>query len=299
MPPNAPAAKVIAEWAKKIELNTNGRVRITVYPSESLAKGKDVLSLTNLGICDISYVAIIYEPSKLSLNRIINLAALPIPTDKRGSVIWEKLWDKYPQVFHEFEGTKPLFDFVTLPNSLHTKTAVRVPNDIKGMRIAAVGDSTKLLQAAGATPIDLPINDWYSLLEQSAIDGVLCPIGPVTDRGLQAQVRNHIDLGIGQGGNLMIINQERWNSFPEDIKAEFEKLNSWATEAMIKANVQVEADGWQQCHGQNIVKPSGDEMKVWLAATQPAANDWIKANESKGPSREMVEYTIRLIEETQ
>jgi hypothetical protein len=66
---------------------------------------------------------------------------------------------------------------------------------------------------------------------------------------------------------------------------------------LIKANDQVVIEGWQKCAGQSIIKPTSDQLKLWLAAAEPAAEEWIKANESKGPSREMYEYAQKLIEE--
>jgi TRAP-type mannitol/chloroaromatic compound transport system substrate-binding protein len=98
LPPTAIPAKALDVWAKKIESSTNGRVKITIYPSESLAKGTEAYSATAGGVCDIAFVNNVYEPSKWSLNNIVNLASLPVPTDKRGHEIWNKLWEKYPQM---------------------------------------------------------------------------------------------------------------------------------------------------------------------------------------------------------
>jgi hypothetical protein len=71
----------------------------------------------------------------------------------------------------------------------------------------------------------------------------------------------------------------------------------WTDEIIIKATTDVVVDGWQKCAGQNVAKPTADEQKLWLATADPAAQDWIKNNASKGPSQEMFNYTKQLIDQ--
>jgi len=297
MPPVAPVAQALEEWAKKIEENTNGRVKITIYPSGALASGSDAYPSTAAGVCDIAYVNNIYEPSKWSLNNIVNQPALQIPTDIRGVEIWSKLWEKYPVMLDEFKGVKVLAHMVSLPASLHTTTAVRVPDDIKGMKISAQAGNLRVLRNIGASPVAIPANDWYMSLEKGLMAGILAPIGVLTDRGVEVLVQYHIDLGLGQGGSCLIINLDRWNSFPPDIQAVFEELHSWTTDAMIEANNRVISEGWDKCAGHTIIKPTPEELELWLAYALPVAEEWIADNEDKGPTREMFEYAQELIAE--
>jgi TRAP-type C4-dicarboxylate transport system substrate-binding protein len=298
LPLAAPAAKALDEWTKKIEASTNGGVKFTIYPSETLAKGREAYSATVGGICDVAFVNLVYESSKWGLNGVINQPTLLVPTDERGTKIWNKLLEKYPQMVNEFAGVKVLSNVVGMTTSIHTKAPVRVPADIKGMKMAAMGDSLVILRTAGASPVSMPAGDWYMSAEKGVIQGCMAPVGVVTDRGIQEVLKNHIDLGIGQGGNVVIINLARWNSFPPDIKAKFEELTSWLNNAVRTANEQLEAEGWRKCASQSIVKPTAAELKLWLACTEPTAEAWIKQNASKGPSQEIFNYVKQLIAET-
>jgi TRAP-type C4-dicarboxylate transport system substrate-binding protein len=200
----------------------------------------------------------------------------------------------------EFEGVNVLFHTVTTTTSLHTKKAVRVPDNTKGMKIAAMGDSIKILQAAGASPVNIPASDWYLSLEKGVIEGIYAPINVLTDRGIEVLTPNHVDVGIGQSGNTVIMNLEKWNSLPPDIKKKFEELNPWGRGLVIKANEQVVIEGWKKCQerGHTIIKPTPEESKLWIVLGQPGAEEWIKNYENKGPTREMFEYAKKLIEET-
>lgn len=297
MPPIAPVAQALEEWAQKIEENTNGEVKITVYASGALASGTDAYDSAAGGVCDIAYVNNVYEPSKWRLNNIVNQVALPIPTDSRGVEIWDKLWKKYPEMLDEFEGVKVLAHIVSLPASLHMSKEVRVPDDLEGIKVAAMGYNLKLLMYTAASPVNIPANDWYMSLERGLMEGILAPIGVLTDRGVEELLDYHIDLGFGQGGSCLVINLDRWNSFPPHIQAEFEELSSWTTDIMIEANNRVITEGWEKCAGHTIITPTPEELELWLACALPVSEDWIEKNSKYGPTREMFEYAQTLVEE--
>lgn len=299
LPPTAIPAKALEQWAKRLETETNGGVKITIFPSETLAKGRDAYTSTAAGVCDIAFVNNVYEPSRWGLNNIVGQISLAIPTDQRGGQFWDQLWKKYPEMLKEFEGVHVFARTISGSIALHTKKMVRVPADIKGMKIAAMGESLKLLRSVGASPVGIPAGDWYMSLEKGMMEGVLCPINVLTDRGVEEILPFHVDLGMGQNGNVIIINLSRWNSLQPDIKAKFEGLNQWTTDLIIKALDDVAAEGWKKCRdrGQTIIKPTPEESKLWLAHSEPLVEDWIKINEKKGPTREMFEYAKKLREE--
>ena len=47
-------------WAKEVEKRTNGRVKVTMYPSGSLAPAGQIYDSVTKGIADIGYAAISY-----------------------------------------------------------------------------------------------------------------------------------------------------------------------------------------------------------------------------------------------
>ncbi len=300
LPVMAPAAKALEQWAKKLEADTGGRLKFTIYPSSSLVKGRDAYSSTVGGVCDIAFVNNVYESSKWALNNIVDSAALQIPTDERGVQVWDQLWKKFPVMLKELEGVKVLSHSISMSSSFHTKKAIRIPADTKGMKIAVMGDKAKLLKEIGASPVGIPANDWYLSLERGVLDGLLCPPGVMTDRGLEVLVPYHLDVKLGQGGNSIIMNLNKFNSLPPDIRAKFEQLYSYTNELMFKANQRVEDEAWEKCRklGHTIITPIPEESKLWLAAAELLADEWIKQNAKKGPTKEMFDFARKSIEKT-
>lgn len=156
-----------------------------------------------------------------------------------------------------------------------------------------------ILKAAGAAPVGMPSNEWYSALERGVADGIFSPYNVMTDRGLEALLPYHLNLNIGQGGSSVIVNLKKWNSLPPDVKAKIEELNPWLYEISWKANDFAIANGEKKCRdaGQTVLKPAPEELKAWLALAEPMSEDWIEKNKGKGPTREMFEFTRKLLTE--
>jgi TRAP-type transport system periplasmic protein len=292
-------AQALEEWANKVEENTNGQVKITIYPSGSLAKDVDAYDSTSGGVCDITYVNNVTENSRWSLNNITNVLSLPFPCDERGAEVWMQLWEEYPSMLDEFQGVKPLVPSVGSPTSIHTTELVRVPEDIKGMKIAVRGPKTVMLQSAGASPVSLGAGEWYMGVEKGVIDGAFAPTGVVVDRGVHEVLNYHLCFNLGQGGSVIIINSEVWDRLPPDVQQEIEALQPLGTELLAKAKQAEEDVGLDKCKaiGNEIVTISKEELKLWTDLAEPLAEDWITENESKGPAREIYEYAKELIDE--
>lgn len=298
-PPIAPMAKAVEEWAKKIEKESAGKVKITIYPSAGLLKGNEAFSGTVSGICDIALINLVYERSKLGLNNMMTLLALPFPNDERGVVMWDKILKKFPMMEKEFEPVKLLAKSIDMYASLHLKKTAKVPKDLEGLKIGVMGgDKVDLLKRIDASPIGIPANDWYLSLERGVLDGVYAPIAILVDRGIEPTTPYHIDLPMGQGANVVVMNKDKFNSLPDDVKAVFDKNIPILGGMINKANNKNVEDSWAKCRklGQTVYKPTAEELKVWMEEAKATANMWITQNQDKGPTRQMVTYARKVLE---
>jgi TRAP-type C4-dicarboxylate transport system substrate-binding protein len=295
IPATAPPARALKEWTEKVTEATNGRVQFAVYPSETLAKGREALQATEDGVCDVAMINLAYAAKQWGLNSVVTLGSLAIPNDK-GTEVWTQLLQRFPEMAAEMGSVKILGRSAATTTSLHVKDKeVRIPADLKGLKIAALGDSVLLVQAAGATSVNVSSGDWATAAQKGLIVGCMAPVYVVTDRGLQETFDYHLDLGMGAGASALVMNWDVWNGLPLDIKAAFDELTPWLSGAMRAASIEVEAQGWQSCRGQTVVEPTGDELALWKACFAPVAEQWIKDNAAKGPSREIYDYLTQLL----
>ena len=65
-------------WVKQVEEATKGRVKIEVYPSQTLIKGIDMWKGVRSGIADIGWCVQGYWPEQTPLSDVMSLPFLPI-----------------------------------------------------------------------------------------------------------------------------------------------------------------------------------------------------------------------------
>ena len=299
--PTSPSHQYRMDWIKRVEEETNGRVDITMYPSESLVKEDDTYLSVVGGICDIAFVSVLFETGQWGLNNVLHQEAVSPPTDERGNLIWDELWNKFPEMRAEYGDVKVLWKFISGGNSLQTTgKEIRVPGDMTGMKIITGSSGIRIMQETNCSPVDLPAPEWYMALERKLGEGLYTYHYVMDLFGCTELLPYHLKLGLGSSAMLHIMNLDRWNSLPPDIQKIIEDLEPWITAETLRVGHQMDADVWDKCRelGHTIVEPTPEELSQWQELARPAAEDWIKENEKRGkPARAVFEEAMRLVKE--
>src|SRR5262245_44784870 len=126
-------------WVKQVEDATKGRVKIEVYPSQTLIKGVDKWKGNRGGIADIGWCVQGYWPEQTPLSDVMSLPFLPISSAEKGSEALWKLYEKFPSVQKEYSEVEPLLLYTSSPNLLVSKRQVRTLDEFKGTEIPRLG----------------------------------------------------------------------------------------------------------------------------------------------------------------
>jgi hypothetical protein len=78
----------VQPWVKKVEDATKNRVKIDIFPSQTLAKGPDIWNAVKSGVADIGWCWHGYWPDMTPLSDVITLPALPSRSAEQGSEAW-------------------------------------------------------------------------------------------------------------------------------------------------------------------------------------------------------------------
>ena len=167
--------EVFEPWSKQIETDSNGRLKIELYPSAGLAKADVTYESAAKGTIDIGSQAHGYTNGRFPLTQITELPGLSNSATQMGCMLQTLSEDG--TLASEYKDTHMLFMYGAGPGSLHTTDKlIRTPEDMKGMRIrrpsAVAGD---IIESAGASPVGLPANDMYSSLQRGVVDGLSFP----------------------------------------------------------------------------------------------------------------------------
>ncbi len=105
---------------------------------------------------------------------MISLPLLPIANAKAGATALWELYEKYPEMQKEYEGTKFLHFGCTRPFMLVTsKKKVLNLVDMKGMQLRVSGrQASDAISKLGAVPVAITISELYVAIEKGVVDGV-------------------------------------------------------------------------------------------------------------------------------
>lgn len=251
-----------------IEADTNGALTIDVYPGGELGKGPlEQYVRAVQGVADIVWGLEGYTSSQFPRTMISELPGV-LPAGKAG---YEIIWDAYDAglLKKEFPGTVPLALWLSEPNIFIMKDReIRKPEDLKGLKIRVSGSAAAaVIEALGATPVQMPAGQLYNALQTGLIDGVVTGASAVTDFKLD-EVANSYTIGapIGRISFYLVMNKARYDS----LSPEFKKAVDAHSGRVLSKSAE---DGWNAQADKTIValKASGDNTVIELSDEEVAA----------------------------
>ncbi|WP_201510074.1 TRAP transporter substrate-binding protein [Psychrobacter alimentarius] len=205
-------------WAKRIEEESGGRLKIEIYPSATLSKPDTTYDAVAKGTVDLGVQVPSYVNGRFPLTQVAELPGLSNSAVQMSCML-QNLYDD-DVISSEYEDTHLLFMIGSEPGTLHTiDKPIRKPNDMVGMRIrrpsAIAGE---IIEAAGGSPVGLPATDLYTSLQRGVIDGMSFPWSPTGSFKLTEIVNTHTTMPFYSSALLVTMNKDKYESLPDDLK---------------------------------------------------------------------------------
>lgn len=210
--------EVFEPWAKKIEAESDGRLKVELYPSATLSKADVTYEAAVKGTIDIGSQVQGYTAGRFPLTQITELPGLSNSATQMGCLMQTLYEDG--TIASEYEDSHVLFMYGVGPGSLHTTNKlIRKPADMEGLRIrrpsAVAGD---IIEIMGASPVGLPANDMYTSLQRGVVDGLSFPWEAVTTFKIDELTKYHTNLPLYTSGLMVTMNQNTYDGLPDDLK---------------------------------------------------------------------------------
>lgn len=300
-PATHPAEKELVQpWAKSIEEATEGRVKITSYPGQTLLQADGVYDGVVNGIADLGLSCFSYTRGSFPVLEVFELPGITYANSKVASkVAWEGIKQLNPK---EVQDTKLLMVFTTGPGDLYTKVPVRTLADLKGLELRATGLSAKTLEALGATPVAMAQSEAYESLAKGVVKGNLGPI-EVLQGWKQAEVTKYLTLTPFLYNTLFFItmNQNQWNALdPKDqaaIEAVSEKyfeevaMGLWDKQNESALKYAVDEKGME------VITLPQIEQDKWVELVKPIQDDFVTQMNEKGQQGQQILDTVKSLSE--
>jgi len=307
-PSEAPMNRVVNDaWARWIEKETGGRVKITVLPAETAAKSADIYDAARTGIVDIGCQFLIMSPGRFPLNEVTELPLI-FPSSRSAALTHMALYEKYPELQNEFKGVKVLGFHANGPAQVHTlKEPIRTLEDWRGKVMVGWGPwAADIISALGGTPEMIGAPELYDALSKGVVDGNLIEWEGEHIWHYNEVAKYSTEASFYISPFVHVMNLDKYNGLPPDIQEFFtgEKAklffevhghNFDKDDAKYKGQLDQQ---YSKAGLPGIYTLPEEEKERWLNAITPVRETWVKKAEAMGaPGRAILEDAIRLARE--
>jgi TRAP-type C4-dicarboxylate transport system substrate-binding protein len=202
----------------------------------------------------------------------------------------------------EFDSVHVLYFSATGPNIIYTsKKPVRTLEDLKGLKLRGIGMIADTIKALGASPLPLEMVDVYEAFHRGVIDGAMMPIETLKGWKI-GEIARYLTASWMVGSTYTfyaVMNKEKWNSLPADIKKIFDEVSMEFKNRHAVAWNEIDLEGVQffNQQGGQIIQLSDAEAEKWKKAVEPMVTDYKKDLVAKGYKSEEIESWISYIRE--
>lgn len=293
LPPMSPFhAKFLAPWAERVTKQSNGRMKVQVYPSMQLGGTPPQLyDQAKDGVVDIVWTVAGYSAGRFPAFEVFELPFMVNSASGGSRALWEyvhvnkldKTEFKDVKLLATHQHDEPHFHMVDKP--------IKTLADLKGMKVRAPTRVTnKLLTALGATPVGMPVTQVSDALSKGVINGTLLPWEVVPSLKIHELVKYHSEIDeksqwLYATVFVLAMNSAKYASLPPDLK----KIIDANSGAELSAAVGKMADD-EAIPSRKLAKDRGntfntislEELKNWQAPAQLVTDEWIKDLDKKG-----------------
>lgn len=304
LPARAPIpANFIAPWAKKVEADSQGRIKVELYPSMQLGgTPPQLFDQARDGVVDIVWTLPGYTPGRFPRSEVFELPFMSGNGEQTSQAAWE-----YYQAHlkDELKDVHVLAVHTHGPGLLHVKgQGVRRLEDMKGLKVRGPSRQVnKLLEALGATPVGMPVPAMPDALSKGVIDGTVVPWEVTLPLRVAELVGTHTSFSGARSLYVSVfvfaMNRARYEGLPADLRKVID-ANSGPATSREAGRVMDAGDtpGLEAARkrGNAIVVLDARETARWKAVAQQVTDGWIAEMKGKGfDGQALVDEARRLI----
>ena len=223
MNPPSSAAGIQANWlAETVEKNTNGQIKIKVYPASSLGKLQELAEAVSTGTIALSHntaagIGSLHEP----------FAALDTPYLYRDIDHLMKTVDVDSPVMKKLNegliksaGVRVLYAYYFGTRQFTTNKAVMQPSDLSGMKIRAIPFPIYMtaVQGLGAVPVPVDWSEVPTALATGVVNGQENPVNVVLSSKLYESQSHMMLTGHVMNAQVIVINEKIWQGLTPELR---------------------------------------------------------------------------------
>ena len=286
-------AKLMVPWGKAIEAANVG-IKVIGFPGSQIGGSppgafKRVIN----GISDLEFTMQGYTSTVFPRTLLVEIPLQWGSPTEATRALW-KIFDKH--LAQEYKRVKVLAIWVTDSPTIMTNKIVRVPADLKGLKLRTPSrNQAAIIKGFGAVPVAMPMPQTYGAIEKGVVDGAIVGISVVNSFKLAEVVKNYIvDLPMGYSPQMIAMNRKVYDGLSAKQRAVIDK-NSGLALSLKGARIyeQARESGLKTVRKRadtNITTLTAAEKAAWKASLRIIVDKWVEDFEKKGlPYRLMLD----------
>jgi TRAP-type C4-dicarboxylate transport system substrate-binding protein len=293
--------KVIQTWADDVNKETQGRVKITIYPGGALSTATQLYDTAATGVADMVWMLHGYTPGKFPVSSVIELPFMGNSAVNATKIFYD-LKAKYPQIDQEHTNVKILYMWgIDQGQLMTTKASVKTIADVKGLKLRVGSASTSpMVEALGGVPVLMNISDLFDSLQKDVIQGTMLGTSAIKTFNLAPVIDNMVIANIFTNTQGVVVNNVSWSKIPKQDQDIIMNL-SGQKQAEVAANAY-EAEAllamdMAKADKMNIYTLPAAELAKWKEAMNPIYQKWVADMNAKGlPGQAILDDAMKLNE---
>jgi TRAP-type transport system periplasmic protein len=288
-PMSNPHQKFLTPWARKVEADSQGKLKIDIFPSMQLGGTPPQLyDQAKDGVVDIVWTLPGNTPGRFPSTEAFEL---PFTASRRSLVNSRACAEFAPaNLANETKDVKLLAFWAHDHGLIHANKQVKTQDDLKGLKLRfPTRLAGEALKALGATAIGMPIPQVPESLAQKVIDGCVVPWEVVPAIKVHELVKFHTEIPgsptLYTTTFFLAMNKAKYDGLPVDLKDAIDKSSGMPASEMagnLWDTMGVPVAEMVKARGNIITVLAEDEKARWQKATEPVIEAWIKGTKDKG-----------------
>lgn len=283
------ATNLLAPWARRVEAQSGGRLKIDIYPSMQLGgTPSQLFDQAKDGVVDMVWTLPGYTPGRFPLTEVLELPFIAASRGAANAQAGQAFANKH--FGSQFQDVKLLSYWLHDGGAIHTTKPIRTLSDFKGARLRAPSRLiAETLKALGAVSIGMPVPQVPESLAQRVIDGAVLPFEVLPSVRVHELTKYHTEIigtpALYAASFLFVMNKARYESLAPDLRAIIDAQSGMAFARLAGPNwdsetARVKALVTQR--GNTMIRIEGEEKARWIEATRPVEAAFIEHLNAKG-----------------
>ena len=278
--------KVFLPWEELVTERTGGRIRWEHFVDKLLHGPLDGFKAVATGVTDYTHAYATYQPGSFHLTHGLQLPFL-FPSPGVAALVSEELYPEYLKDEYERMGVYLAHCDSTSAYDIISKTPIRSPSDIRGLKVRATGGLTAaIIRQVGAVIVVMASSETYTAFQRGILDAVALGGPDMAAYRLHETGNYFTRVGLTHTVLQYCLSPRTFDGLPEDLRVELYNLfrlrgqvahrNYYGGEALDRSIETLVAGGVE------IIELTPDEQQEWVDAILPLERRFIEENEARG-----------------